>query len=235
MRLLLLSNTKSPGRAALAHAEDAMKDFLGAGVHSVLFVPYAGVTFAWDDLADLIRPRFEAMGLGFESVHTSAEPAAAVRRAEAVFIGGGNTFQLLRALYDTGLFGAIRERVRDGMPYMGASAGTNVACPTIKTTNDMPVIEPPTFDALGLVPFQINPHYTDARLEGHGGETRDERIAEFLRVNPGVHVVGLREGTMLRVDDSEIALLGDQPARVFYGGRDPVECAAGDSLQFLFE
>src|SRR5918995_597188 len=125
--------------------------------------------------------------------NTKNPGAPALAHAEGAIkdlVGGGNTFQLLRALYDTRLVAALRGRVRAGMPYVGTSAGTNVVCPTIKTTNDMPIVEPPTFDALGLVPFQINPHYTDARLEGHGGETRDERIAEFLRVNPGVYVVG---------------------------------------------
>ncbi|HEX7176521.1 MAG TPA: dipeptidase PepE [Pyrinomonadaceae bacterium] len=234
MRLLLLSNTKNPGAPALAHAEGAIKDLLGARRRSVLYVPYATVMWSWDESAVTMRAVFERMGLACESVHTAADPAAAVERAEAVFVGGGNTFQLLRALYDTRLISALRERVRAGMPYIGASAGTNVVCPTIKTTNDMPIIEPPTFDALSLVPFQINPHYTEARLEGHGGETRDDRIAEFLRVNPGVYVVGLREGTMLRVDGSEARLIGARTARVFYGGRASVECGAGDSLEFLF-
>jgi dipeptidase E len=233
MRLLLLSNTKNPGASALAHAADTIRDFLGDGVRTVLFVPYASVTRAWDDLAASIRPRFEEMGYACESVHTAGDPPAAVARAEAVFVGGGNTFQLLRALYDTGLAGALRERARAGMPYMGASAGTNVACPTIKTTNDMPVIEPPTFDALGLVPFQINPHYTDAVLAGHGGETRDERLGEFLRVNPGVRVAGLREGTMLRVEGDRVTLLGDRPARVFTGVAAHEEYAPGASLPFL--
>jgi dipeptidase E len=232
-RLLLLSNSKNPDAGVLEHALVAIRDFLGAGARRVVFVPYASVARSWDDYAAWARPPFEALGYEFSSAHAGGDPAAAVRDADAVFVGGGNTFQLLRALYDTGLVEALRARVRDGMPYMGASAGTNVACPTIKTTNDMPIIEPPTFDALGLVPFQINPHYTDATIAGHGGETRDERLGEFLRVNPGVRVVGLREGTMLRVEGDRVTLLGDRPARVFTGVAAHEEYAPGASLQLL--
>ena len=129
----------------------------------------------------------------------------------------------------------IRERVLQGAPYVAWSAGSNVACPTIRTTNDMPIVEPPSLNALGLVPFQINPHYTDATLPNHGGETRAERLTEFLEMNPTVSVIGLREGTMLRVEDESIELLGDKPARVFLKGREVIEPAPGDSLQFLVE
>ena len=230
-RLLLLSNSKNPGASVLTHAAAWIKDFLG-GVETVLFIPYASVT-SWDDYADYVRAPFEEMGYRVESLHTTPDPPAAVRDAEAVYVGGGNTFHLLRALYDTGLVHPLRERVRAGLPYIGASAGTNVACPTIRTTNDMPIIEPPTLDALGLVPFQINPHYTDARLEGHMGETRDDRLGEFLRVNPGVQVVGLREGTALRVEGDEISLLGETTARAFLGEGRYVECSASDPLRFL--
>ncbi len=231
-RLLLLSNSKNPGASMLEHARETIKSFLGDAVSKVLFVPFAGVSWSWDEYAATVRAPFEAMGFEFASVHEAKDAVAAVEQAQAVFVGGGNTFQLLRALYDTQLIGAIRARVREGMPYMGSSAGTNVACPTIKTTNDMPIIEPPSFDALDLVPFQINPHYTDARLEGHGGETRDERLAEFLRVNPGVRIIGLREGTMLRVEGDAIELIGDKPARLFASDAEPREVAPGESLEF---
>lgn len=230
-RLLLLSNSKNPGAEVLAHAAEWIGDFLG-GVREVLFVPYASV-HPWDEYAQYVRAPFERMGYRVESIHAAADPAGALARAEAVYVGGGNTFHLLRALYDAGLVSALRGRVRAGLPYVGASAGTNVACPTIKTTNDMPVVEPPTLDALDLVPFQINPHYTERTVEGHGGESRDERIAEFLRVNPGVRVVGLREGTALRVEGDEVRLLGDAPARAFLGGGRYVECSPSDPLRFL--
>ena len=218
----------------LAHATGEIRSFLGPGVSTVLFVPFAGVVETWESYAASVGAVFGQMGYRLESLHEAADPVAAVEGAEAVYVGGGNTFHLLRALYDTRTLGAIRERVRAGAPYVGASAGTNVACPTVKTTNDMPVVEPPSLDALDLVPFQINPHYTDAALGAYGSESREERIAEFLRVNPGTTVVGLREGTMLRVEDSEVRLVGDKTARVFRGGVAPVECGPEDSLQFLF-
>jgi dipeptidase E len=153
--------------------------------------------------------------------------------AEAIAVGGGNTFHLLKGMYEADILDAIRDRVRQGMPYMGWSAGSNVACPTIRTTNDMPIVEPPSFNALGLVPFQINPHYTDDHLEGHQGETREERLAEFIRANPGVYVVGLREGSMLRVEGDQLSLLGNKPAKVFLSGKEVIEYSGEDSLQFV--
>ena len=234
MRILLLSNSKNPGSRLLEHAGPEIRGLLGGEVKTVLFVPFAGVSEAWDDYASRAGEAFRGLGYGVESLHEAADPVAAVERAEAFYVGGGNTFYLLRALYDTRVLQPLAGRVRAGAPYVGASAGTNVACPTVKTTNDMPVVEPPSLEALGLVPFQVNAHYTEARLEGHAGESRDERIAEFLRVNPGLHVVGLREGTMLRVEGTQVGLRGDRPARVFLSGREPFECAPGDPLQFLF-
>ena len=154
-------------------------------------------------------------------------------RADAIAVGGGNTFHLLRALYRVSAVELIRERVLSGMPYVGWSAGSNVACPTIRTTNDMPIVEPPTLKALGLLPFQINPHYTDAHLEGHMGETRDERLSEFTHANPGVRVLGLREGTMLRVEGDEITLLGGKPARLFVKGETPRDIDPAESFSFL--
>ncbi|HEX8853346.1 MAG TPA: dipeptidase PepE, partial [Pyrinomonadaceae bacterium] len=192
-----------------------LKDFLGGGVRRLLLVPYAAVVRSYDESAALARARFGALGYEVESVHETQDARAAVALAEAVVIHGGNTFALLKGLYANNLLGAIRARAEAGTPYVGWSAGANVACPTIRTTNDMPVVEPPSFAALALVPFQINPHYTDRALEGHHGETRDERLAEFVHANPGVHVVGLREGTSLRVEDSGVKLVGDAPARIF--------------------
>ena len=232
-RLLLLSNSKNFGRGYLEHAEDAIKGFLGEDVETVLFVPFAAVRISNDDFAATVRMRFEDLGYGLESVHTARDAAAALQRAQAIVVGGGNTFHLLRGLYETGLLDAIRARARAGTPYLGWSAGANVAGPTIKTTNDMPIVEPPSLDALGLVPFQINPHYTDAQLPNHSGETRAERLAEFVAANPGVPVVGLREGSILRVEGSSVELLGEQTARVFVSGREPEEHAPGPSLRFL--
>ena len=161
-------------------------------------------------------------------------PQGGHRLAEAVLVGGGNTFHLLKYLYDTGLVWAIRERVLGGVPYMGWSAGSNVACPTIKTTNDMPVVEPSRFDAMRLVPFQINPHYTDAVIPNHGGETRAQRLAEFTKSKPGIYVVGLREGSAVQVANRTTTLLGPHSARIFYNDDEAIERAPGASLEFLW-
>ena len=233
LRLLLLSNSKNYGRVYLEHAEAAIKDFLGSGVQRLLFVPYAAVSVSQDDYAAAVGMRFGELGYGVESVHRQTDPVAAVARAQAIVVGGGNTFQLLKRLHDTGLLEAIRARVRSGVPYLGWSAGANLAGPSIRTTNDMPIVQPPSFEALRLVPFQINPHYTDQRIANHGGESRAERLLEFITLNPGVPVVGLREGSLLRVEGGALELLGAEPARVFVSGREPSEHPPGSSLQFL--
>ena len=200
-RLLLLSNgSELLGQNPSESARRAVAEFLGRYVTRVLFVPFAAVLFSEDEYLARVRAHFLRMGYEVDSLHTATDVLGSVERAEAIAVGGGNTFHLLRGLYRAGVVELIRERVRGGMPYVGWSAGSNVACPTIKTTNDMPIVEPPTLNALGLVPFQINPHYTDARLEGHMGETRDERLEEYTQANPRVPVIGLREGTMLRIE-----------------------------------
>jgi dipeptidase E len=233
-RLLLLSNgSELVGDEPTEFAQSAVRDFLGAGVRRVLFVPFAAVLRTYGEYAARVRERFGPMGYEVESLHEADEAEAAVERADAIAVGGGNTFHLLRGLYESGAVEAIRARVRRGAPYVGWSAGSNVACPTIMTTNDMPIVEPPTLRALGLVPFQINPHYTDERLAGHKGETRDERLLEFVHANPGVPVVGLREGTMLRVEGREVALVGGRPARLFVGGREPADLSDLSVLRSL--
>jgi dipeptidase E len=232
-RLLLLSNSKNFGSGYLTHAEGTITDFLGAGVAEILFVPFAAVRVTFDDFAALVRERFAAMGYGLQSVHAATDPRAAVRAAQAIAVGGGNTFALLKRLADLHLLEPIREAALGGTPYMGWSAGANVAGPTIRTTNDMPIVEPPDFTALGLVPFQLNPHYTDAVIPQHGGETRADRLLEFVEANPGLPVVGLREGTMLRVEGGRVTLVGERAARVFLQGREPYEVEPGTGLQGL--
>ena len=233
-RLLLLSNgSELVGNEPTEFAQGAVRNFLGASVRRVLFVPFAAVVRTYDEYAARVRRRFGPLGYEVESIHEADEAVAAVERAEAIAVGGGNTFHLLRGLYEAGVIEALRARVEGGSPYVGWSAGSNVACPTIKTTNDMPIVEPPTLRALGLVPFQINPHYTDAALAGHQGETRDERLLEFVHANPGVRVVGLREGTMLRVEGQEVTLVGNRPARLFLKGEEPRELSPADSFSFL--
>jgi len=231
-RLLLISNSTLHGSGYLDHCEVPLREFLGP-VRRVLFVPFA--LHDRDAYAARARERLGRMGLTCASVHDAADPAAAVASAESIFIGGGNTFRLLEALYARDLVEPLRRRVAEGAPYVGTSAGSNVACPTIKTTNDMPIVEPPRFEALGLVPFNINPHYQDADPRSrHQGETREERIREFHEEN-APHVVGLREGAMLRIEPPRVTLLGSTGARLFRRGQAPAEHGPGDSLDVLLE
>jgi dipeptidase E len=232
-RMLLLSNSTNYQKGYLEHAEGFIKDYLGDTVTKVLFVPFAGVTITWDDYTAKVAGRFKAMGYDLESIHRAADPVAAVRAAEAIAVGGGNTFYMLHKMYETGIMEVIREQVVEGIPYMGWSAGSNAACPTLKTTNDMPIAEPESFDALGLVTFQINPHYTDAQLPKHQGETRADRIAEFVEANPEMYVVGLREGSALRVEGDSMELLGEKEMVLFKKGEDIKEFKPGDSISFL--
>lgn len=233
-RLLLLSNgSELIGENPTEFAHDALRDFFGASVKRVLFVPFAAVVSTEDEYLARVRKNFGPLGYEAESLHKAEDAREAVGRADAIAVGGGNTFHLLRGLYRAGVVESIRERVASGTPYVGWSAGSNVACPTIRTTNDMPIVEPPTLDALGLVPFQINPHYTDFHPPGHMGETRDERLKEFAHANPGVRVIGIREGTMLRVEGDEIRLVGDKPSKLFIKGEEPRDIAPDESYSFL--
>jgi len=233
-RLLLLSNgSELIGLPPPGFAHAALKDFLGPHVRRVVFVPFASVLRTEDEYLETVRNSFGPLGYEVESLHRATDARAAVEGADAVAVGGGNTFHLLRGLYRAGVVELIRERALAGVPYVGWSAGSNVACPTIRTTNDMPIVEPPTFDALGLVPFQINPHYTDFHPPGHMGETRDGRLVEFAHANPGVRVIGIREGTMLRVEGDEIRLIGGKPARYFIKGEGPRDIAPEESFSFL--
>jgi len=227
VRLLLISTSTVYGTGYLDHAESEIRDHL-RGVRRVLFVPYA--LHDRDAYAAKARERFARMEIECDSIHTAASPREAVERAEAIFIGGGNTFRLLKALYDQQIVDAIRARCEGGMPYMGASAGSNVAGPTIRTTNDMPIVEPPSLNALGLFPYQINPHYLDPDPSStHMGETREERLLQYLEDNE-TPVVGLREGSILRVMSGEIWLKGSKTARIFRRGQQPIEVEPGQKI-----
>jgi dipeptidase E len=212
---------------------DDLRDFLGDSVKKVLFVPYAGVTVAWDAYTDKVRDVYAKLGYEMESVHEVPDPVAAVRDAEAIAVGGGNTFNLLDLFYKNKLIEPVRDRVQNGLPYMGWSAGSNMVCPTIKTTNDMPIVEPESFKALDVIPFQINPHYTDAVLPQHQGETRADRIAEFIEANPDYRVVGLREGSILRVEGISLKLLGEKDMLLFQKGPETKEFGPDASIDFL--
>jgi dipeptidase E len=229
-RLLLISNSTLYGSGYLDHAEKEIRNFLGA-VRRVLFIPFAQRN--QDAYAALARQRLATMGYEMDSAHESSDPRRAVNGAEAVFVGGGNTFRLLKGFYDFELLPPVRRRVAEGMPYLGSSAGSIVACPTLKTTKDMPVVEPPSFDALGLVGFQISPHYLDPDPGStHMGETQEERINQYLEENHAP-VVGLREGTMLRVERGSVMLKGITTARVFRRGHATLEVEPGPNLAEL--
>lgn len=231
MRLLLLSTSTLHGSGYLDYAEPNIREFLGKSAR-VLFVPYALADR--DVYADTARKRFERMGYDLRSIHQEGDAIRAVGDAETIFIGGGNTFRLLKTLYDENVISLIAQRVREGLPYIGSSAGTNMACPTIKTTNDMPIVQPPSFNALGLINFQINPHYLDPDPNSkHMGETREERLRQYLEENE-VPVIGLREGSSLDVKDSQVTLHGEKTARVFQRGEEPFEIASGTRVDQVF-
>jgi dipeptidase E len=225
VHLLLLSNSTNHGLRRFEHVQDELSSFYGQ--RDVLFVPYALADH--DAYTAGVAEAFARSRVTVRGLHTAPDPLAALAAAEAVFVGGGNTFRLLRALQRDGLLAALRATVERGARYGGASAGTNLACPTIRTTNDMPIVQPDDFEALGLVDFQINPHYLDAPPDPtHMGETRAQRIAEFLEEND-VPVLGLREGAWLRADGVTTVLRG-RDAVLFRRGREAEEIAAGTDL-----
>ena len=229
----MISNSTNAGEAYLEHPLDQIKSFLGSTTVKALFIPYAGVTISFDEYITRVSKRFKEIAHEITSVHEADDPVQAVRQAEAIVVGGGNTFHLAKLMQKHDLIEAIREKVLAGTPYVGWSAGSNMACPSIRTTNDMPIVEPVSFQALNLVPFQINPHYLDANPEGHAGETREMRIEEFLEANPGIFVVGLREGTMFLIEKETMQLLGPRPARIFKKDQNPQELEPGADFSFL--
>lgn len=220
MRLLLISSTIVHGYGYLDYDEANIRRLLGVRKR-VAFIPFA----QFDREANTARgrERFALLGCSVTQVHEASDLAD----AEVIYTSGGNTFRLLKTLYDRGLIEPIRERVRAGVPYIGSSAGTNITAPTIKTTNDMPIVYPPSFDALGFIPFQINPHYIDPDpASTHKGETREERLREYVQENE-IPVLGLREGSTLFVEDGEVTLLGEKTARLFRRGAEREELAPG--------
>ncbi|PKW19209.1 dipeptidase PepE [Saccharopolyspora spinosa] len=230
MELLLLSSSMKHGTGFLEHAMPAVAELL-AGRERLLFVPFAKRDH--DGYTATVQSAVAPLGITVDGIHQADDPVVAVREAQAVFIGGGNTFRLLSTLHRLALVTALREAVRGGTPYMGASAGTNMACPSLRTSNDMPIVEPPSFEAIGLVPFQINPHYQDPDPGStHMGETREQRIEEFLEDND-VPVLGIREGAWLRVRGEHAELGGSSGARLFTRGAEPRELEPGDDATFL--
>jgi len=231
-RLLLLSSSRTPGLGYLEHAREPIRALLGTNVRRILFIPYATVNRTYDEMTKNIREALDGMGYEVTGLHDAPDPVAAVRGAEAVAVSGGNTFRLLQLIQSQGLLQPLRERVQAGTPYIGWSAGSNLACPTIRTTNDMPIIWPSSYEALGLVPFQINPHYTELLPPEHQGETRDDRLREFMQINPGVPVLGLRDGSALKLEGGRLTLLGEHGVKLFLDGKSR-ELGPQESLQFL--
>jgi dipeptidase E len=224
-RILLMSSSRKDQLGYLEHAGEQIHALLKHESRKVLFVPFAAVTFSFDSYEDLVKPVFDRLGYPLESIHRSDNPLAAIEQADAIAIGGGNTFALLKRMYDAGIVDAIRAKVIAGTPYLGWSAGSNVACPTIRTTNDMPVVQPPTLRALGLVPFQVNPHFIGGKPVGHNGESREERLAEFLAINAPEQVFALPEGAALYSDGTRGTVLGERHALHFLGdGRVETLC-----------
>jgi dipeptidase E len=232
MNLLLISNSTNAGEAYLKYPIQEIAKTL-EGIDEVVFIPYAAVTFSYDEYEAKVQDRLNEIGVKVRSIHHAINKRNFIRHAKAIMIGGGNTFALLKKMQEEDLLDMIFHRVKAGVPYVGWSAGSNVTCPTICTTNDMPIVQPESFRAIGLVSFQINPHYLDANPEGHAGETREQRIKEYLEANRSRYVVGLREGCMLRINDEGIQLIGSRPMRIFKKGQETYEVQPGDNIDFL--
>jgi dipeptidase E len=233
MKLLLISNSTMLGQPYLDYPKEEIKKFLGEKPVECLFIPYAAVTFSFDLYESKVADRFAEIGHSVKSIHHFSDPLKAINEAETIVVGGGNTWQLVRMMHERKLFPAMRKKVLNGTPFVGWSAGSNVACPTLRTTNDMPIVDPLNFETLNLVPFQINPHYLDANPENHAGETREQRIEEFIEINPEIYVLGLREGSMLLVEDKHISLIGEKTARIFKKGSQPKELKGKEDFSFL--
>jgi dipeptidase E len=230
---LLLSNSTMPGTPFFTWPRQYVKDFLPPGSKDLIFIPFAGVTITFDDYFSRVKQVFNEMGFFIRSIHEFSDKIKAVEDADTIIVGGGNSFALLNRMYHEKLIGPIRAKVISGTPYIGWSAGANLACPTIMTTNDMPVVLPPSLDALNLVPFQINPHYHELKFENQGGETRRERLEEFLVLNPEKKIIGLPEGMLVQRNGNKMFLKGEGVAKLYEAGKGIVELKSGSDLSFL--
>lgn len=235
MRLLLISNSTNAGEEYLAYPMQQIKEFLRPQNANILFIPYAGIIISYNNYATRVNRRFQEIGHSITSIHTFSNPLQAVKHADVIVLGGGNTWQLLHLLQKNKLVEPIRRKVLSGTPYIGWSAGSNLCCPTIRTTNDMPIVQPENFSSFNFIPFQINPHFFEAKHEDHTGETREDRIKEFIQVNQNIYVVGLREGTMLLLENDSIRLIGKRKARIFRYGINVQELSSDDDLNFLLK
>jgi len=234
-RLLLISNSTNYGEKYLAYTRKYISEFLGKDVRNIAFVPYAAVDISYVEYTNQVNDVLSELGYSVKSTEDIQGPQKVIEDSDAIVIGGGNTFHLIHYMHEKGLMEIITKKVEKGTPFIGWSAGSNVACPTIKTTNDMPVIQPKSFDALSLVPFQINPHYTDGRIPNHNGESREERIREYLELNPEMTVVGLKESSMLLIEGDTVKLLGNKTLKVFRKDQPTLEYDPSTSLDFILK
>lgn len=232
MKLLLLSSSRAGNSEYLAPGLPLIAEHL-AGITEILFIPYAGVSLSYDQYQRMVQTALAPLDIKVQSIHQCPDPRQAVQAAQAIVIGGGNTFQLLHLLYEQQLVQLISEKVRQGTPYIGWSAGSNLAGLSIRTTNDMPIVEPASFTALQLLPCQLNPHYTDFKPEGFHGETRDMRLAEFMHLNPTTPIIALPEGTALRLQDEELCYLGHTDGYLFIGGSKTALLPGADLSAFM--
>ncbi len=220
--LLLLSSSRVGQTDYLSHAKTLIKEHLG-DIKELVFIPFAGVTISYDQYTTMVQTALADLGVKITGIHQYDCPKDAIYNAQAIAVGGGNTFNLLHQLYLQDLIKPIQEKVAQGTPYIGWSAGSNIAGASIKTTNDMPIVEPASFNALGLVNFQLNPHYTDYNPPGHNGETREQRLAEFMVLNPTTPIVAIVEGSALKLTDNKLSLVVTEHINdigyIFQGGR----------------
>lgn len=222
-----------PGTPFFTWPRPWVKKFLGSERKTLVFIPFAAVTISYEEYALKVEEVFQDMGYRLLSIHQVSDKKGAIADANGIVVGGGNTFSLLSAMYREDLIDAVRKKVISGSPYIGWSAGANLACPTIMTTNDMPVVQPPSFNALDLVPFQINPHYHELKFEGQGGETRRERLEEYIAVNSHRTVVGLPEGMLLHRSGNMLQLHGKGTAKLYAYGKPVTELIGGLDVSFL--
>jgi dipeptidase E len=232
MNALLLSNSTMPGTSFFTWPQPYVKDFLDRRKRLV-FIPFAAVTFSFDEYTAKVQEVFSPLGFDVVGIHSLSDKLQTLKSAEGILVGGGNTFALLTKMYEESLLLAVRDAVMAGTPYIGWSAGANLGCPTIMTTNDMPVVQPPSFNALGLIPFQINPHYHELKFEGQGGETRKDRLEEFLVKNPDKKVVGLPEGMLLKRVGNSLTLLGTGTAKLYEFQKEIRDLESGEDLSWM--
>jgi len=231
---LLLSSSRVGDTPYLAHAIPFIKP-LTTNAQKWIFIPYAGVSMSYDNYLASVVTGLSELELDISGIHQHPDPQQAIKDADGILIGGGNTFHLLHQLYRYDLVTLIGEQVALGKPYIGWSAGSNVSGQSIRTTNDMPIIEPPSFKALNLLPFQLNPHYSNYQAPGHNGETRAQRLLEFTKVDPLTPVVGIVEGSALWRQGDKLSLLGDQPAYLFCGEQQEIPIPVGSDLSHLLK